>query len=620
MTTPSTGSPRTLALALLLFGLGLALYWPTRDFAFLNYDDDVYVTANAGVRGGPTPAGVRWAFTTGHAANWHPVTWLSHQLDVACFGLDAGAHHRTNAVLHGLAMALLFLALLALSGARGASALVAAFFGLHPLRVESVAWIAERKDLLAGVFGFACLGAWAGWVKRGGALRYGASLGAFALALLAKPMMVTLPAILLVLDGWPLRRLGTSARTAWGRVREKLPFFALAAASSFVTLRVQTAGGALGPFETIGLGPRLANALGSTATYAWKTIWPSGSSVFHPHPVLARPPRGPWTPSVFLALAFLLGTTWLLVRLRRRAPFALAGWLWFLGTLVPMCGLVQVGLQGWAERYSYLPSIGLGILLVFTGRSLATSVFARRLATTLAVAGLAALTWTSHAWLAHWRDSRALFEQALRVEESSVAHVNLGRALEELGDLARAETHYTRALDFPPVPSGARVNLARVLRAQGRSEEARLVLESALLAEPNSFLAHGELGWLLAEAGRDAEGLPHLRRALELAPGRPALQNNLAWVLATSPTDAAPEEARVLAAELCERTHGQQAGYLETLAAALARLGRNDEAAQVQEQVLRRVSREHRARQAERLERYRAGQPFVRPNSPRPGP
>jgi len=605
---------RPFLLAGLLFALTLALYWRTGEFAFLNYDDDVYVTQNPAVRGGLTWQGVGWAFTTGHAANWHPLTWLSHQLDVELFGLDAGAHHRTSAVLHALNAALCLLALSALTGASGRSALVAAFFALHPLRVESVAWVAERKDLLAASCAFACLWIYAGYARAGGRARYLACLGTFALGLSAKPMLVTLPFVLLLLDVWPLRRLGLFPRPAppYGVLREKLPFFLLAGISALVTLLVQRAGGAFGSADAIGLMARVANAFRAGGIYVWKTFVPTGLCAYHPHPALAEPPLGPWSAGAWAGLALFLLVSALVAGLRRRAPYALVGWLWFVGMLVPVSGLVQVGLQGWAERYSYMPSLGLGIALVWGAGELVEKTRARAAGIVSGLLLLAALAFASHRQVTAWRDSRTLFEHALRVDESAVAHVNLGRALEESGDVAGAGEHYARALELRPSLDGARVNLARAWRAQGRTDEAREQLERALAGDPGLGPAHAELGLLLSELGDDAAAVLHMRRAVELDPTDPALQNILAWVLATSRTEARPEEALAIAQRLCEHTRYAQAGFLESLAAAQARLGRFDRAVEFQSLALEKVPAAHRARLGKVLELYRAGQPFLK--------
>ncbi len=600
-------------LAALLLALTLALYARTGTFEFVRYDDDVYVTENEPVRAGLSAAGARWAFTTGHAANWHPLTWLSHQLDVELFGLDAGAHHRTNALLHALNAALLFLALRALTGASGRCLLIAALFAWHPLRVESVAWVAERKDLLSAAFGFAALWAWAGYARgagsaRGGAARYGLALGLFGLGLLAKPMGVTLPFVLLLLDHWPL---GRRAQSSLARlVLEKLPFLLLAAGSALVTLFVQRAGGAVNALEQLGFAARVANAFRACGLYAWKSLWPGELGPLHLHPAYLEPGSPPWSASALAGLVFVLSTSAALVALRRRAPYALMGWLWFLGTLVPVLGLVQVGWQGWAERYSYVPTIGLALALVWSGHELARTPRARGAATALLALALAGLCVATTRQLGVWHDTRALFTHLLTLEERNfVAHNNLAEALEQDGDLAGAQRHYARALELHPRMPPVRVNLARVLRAQGELEAARLELERALADDPGLTRARADLGALLAGLGRDGEALEHLRRARADLPEDAALLNVLAWVLATSASHAEPQEALALA----ERLSAGPAvlpGTLESRAAALARLGRFAEAIEWQERALALAPPSARAR--ERLELYRAGQAFVR--------
>jgi tetratricopeptide (TPR) repeat protein len=610
--TPPAPSLRSAWPAALLFVATLSLFWRTSGFDFLNYDDDTYVTANAAVRGGLSGAGLGWAFATGHAANWHPLTWLSHQLDVELFGLDSGAHHRTNVLLHALNAALCFAALRALTGASGKSAMAAALFALHPLRVESVAWVAERKDLLAGTFGLASLWAYAGYARSGGSLRYGLCLALFALGLLAKPMLVTLPCLFLVLDHWPLARLdGREPLFRRLLLREKLPFLALAAGSALVTLVVQQAGGAFGALEHVPFGPRLVNALRALGLYLATSFAPSGQSVFHPHPFLSTPQGGGWSFGAGLGLAAAVAWVALGLRLRRRAPELLTGAAWFLGMLVPVLGLLQVGLQGWAERYTYLPSIGLALSLTW---ALDRWPGGRARAATLVLAGgaLAALAWASARALEPWRNSRTLFEHALRVEESVVAHTNLARALEEAGELAEAERHFARAAELAPRLAGPRLNRARVLVDLGRASEAEPELRAAVLAEPGLALAHANLGWILVESGDEAEGCEHLRRALALEPEQPAHLNNLAWVLATGPNAADASEALALAERLVAASRGTQPAHLETLAAALARLERFEEAVLWQTRALERVRGSARPLIEERLALYRARKPFLR--------
>ncbi len=631
--------PRSpLLLASSLFLLTLALYARTASFSFLNYDDDVYVTENPRVLAGLDGGSLRWAFTSGHAANWHPLTWLSHMLDVEWFGLDAGKHHLASACLHALNGALLFLALRSLTRALWPSFFAAALFALHPLRIESVAWVAERKDVLSGLFWMASLWAYASWTRWGGAARYLLLLVLFALGLMAKPMLVTLPCVLLLLDAWPLGRMGTQCgsggspsltpthpgdvpratgrgRGGYGLLLEKLPLFGLALGSALVTFRVQQAGGALGPLDTIDLEARLANGIESTVWYVQKTLWPTGLCAFYPHRGIDAV-ASPWTVRVLLSAALLALLTTLAVHVRRRSPGTLVGWLWFLGTLVPVIGLVQVGLQARADRYTYLPSVGLAIALVWGLLALVPSTDARR--RVLAPAGLVALgalALASWRQLGTWKDSASVFSRALEVtEQNPVAHVNLGQALHEHGRLEEAAEQFLAALDLRPRLAPARCNLGKVRRAQGRRSEAAEEFQRALELDPESPEAHAELGWLLAEEGHDPEGIVHLRRAVALEPADPTLRNNLAWVLATSRSAASPAEARAIAEELCRRTGFTQPGFLETLAAALARLQRFDEAVRWQMQALAspRIPPVARPALESRLQLYRGRQPYLK--------
>ena len=622
-------SRRAAWLALILFVLTLALYGRSVAFDFLNYDDDVYVTRNPAVRLGLAPETVRWAFTTDHAANWHPLTWLSHMLDVELFGLEPGAHHLTSAILHALNAALLLLVLSSATKELWPSAFCAAFFALHPLRVESVAWVAERKDVLAGVFWMSTLLAWVRYARRGGWARYAIALGCFVLGLLAKPMLVTLPFVLLLLDVWPLERWRSrrapvpspapthpggqtdGAARGFVLIGEKIPFFLLAAASCVVTAIVQRAGGAIGPLGAIGLTARIANAIESYAIYVLKTLWPTQLSAFRPHPALSSDFHV-WHPTLFAAAALLLGACVLAWALRRRAPGVLVGWLWFLGTLVPVIGLVQVGLQAWADRYSYLPSVGLGIALAWGALASLRSARLQRLvlapASIAIVAACALLTWRQ---LGVWKDSSTLFAHALAIDPRNfLAHTNLGQALEAQGKLDEAAEHYVEALRLRGHLAPVRASLGKLRLAQGRFDEAAAELERALLYDPELVDAHASLGWTRFRQARDQEAIEHMRRAVELSPRDHFLANNLAWMLATSPTAGRPEEALALAQRLCRLTGKKQPGFLETLAAALARLQRYDEAEEWQRRALESVPEEARPELEARLELYRSGKPF----------
>jgi tetratricopeptide (TPR) repeat protein len=557
--------PRVLAAALFL--VTALVFWPATSFEFLAYDDDVYVTNNAFVRAGLTGESLRAAFTSGAAANWHPLTWLSHQLDVALFALEPGPHHRTSVLLHALNAALAFLALRALTQRAVASLLVAALFALHPLRVESVAWIAERKDVLCGTFFFALLWAHAHWARTRRRGAYVLSVALLALGLMAKPMLVTSPAVLLVLDVWPL------ARRDWrAALLEKLPLVALALLSCVVTYAVQERGGALAALSEVGALARLELALRALVQYVGITLWPTHLTPFHPHPALETSAQLVALPLAALVAGALASSAWFL---RRRAPAVPAGLALFVGMLVPVLGLVSVGLAGWAERYTYLPSLGLGLALVF-GVGALVPARAQRGAALVCVLGLVGLTGVTARTLPHWRDDRALFSHAVAVEPSSVAHVQLGNALERAGEPEAALRELAAALARRPELAGARVNRARLLLALERPDEARAELRAAA-----------------ATPGVDETTV-----------------SLVAWVLATSAGAGDPELARGLALELTRRSPGQLA-HRETLAAAEARLGNTAEAARLQAELLPRLPASARAAAEERLALYRAGKPFL---------
>jgi protein O-mannosyl-transferase len=397
---------------------------------FLSLDDGIYVTGNPEVRAGLTAGGVRFAFTSFRGGPWHPLTWLSHMLDVELFGLDPAGHHATNVALHAATTAVLFLALAALTGAPWTSALAAALFGLHPLRAESVAWVAERKDVLAGLFFALALWAYAGYARRGGALRMAGVAVAMALGLMAKPSIVTLPFVLLLLDVWPLGRLDLFARPPpWrqlgGLVAEKLPLFLLAAAASVLSVVSQGAGGGVASAEEAPLAARLLNAVLAYGTYLRKTLWPSDLAVFYPYPRTF-----PWL-SLAVAALLLGGVSALALAQLRRRPWLAVGWLWFLGVMVPMVGLVQVGGQALADRYSYLPSIGLCLIAAFGLGELAGRGPRARAAVVsaslLALAAGAALTWRQ---VGFWRDNATLYRHAYEVtDDNFLAATNLAWVL-----------------------------------------------------------------------------------------------------------------------------------------------------------------------------------------------
>jgi tetratricopeptide (TPR) repeat protein len=500
---------------------------------FVNYDDPDYVTANAHVQAGLSWDTVRWALGAAEASNWHPLTWLSHAADVSWFGRDARGHHATSVLLHGCDAALAFLALFRLTGARWTSALAAALFAWHPLRVESVAWVAERKDVLSGVCWFLALWAYAVHAerRRSGArpgLAYALALAAFALGLMAKPMLVTLPCVLLLLDVWPLRRLdfaGGRGESVWRLVAEKLPFLALAAASSVVTYLVQSHGGSVS--AALGPGQRLANAGVAVAAYLGNFLWPTELAVLYPHP-------GTWPAArVAVAAVLLLSLTALAWWQRSRRPWLGVGWLWFVGTLVPVLGLVQVGLQCRADRYTYLPIIGVELALLWSVREFVVSVQARRRAALISAAVLLVLVTLTWRQLAVWRDSLTLFDQALAVTRGNyVAHDNRGYHLASLGRLDDALAAYRQALALRPDYLNANNNLGHALIQLGRPAEAVPPLRAALAANPEHLEVRNNLANALSDLGQLGEAMEQYEFVLARRPRHANALNGSGVVLA----------------------------------------------------------------------------------------
>lgn len=480
------------AVALLL--LVHAIYAPALHYGFVDYDDNRYVTDNPFVQRGLDSRSVGWAFTSVHASNWHPLTWLSHMTDVELFGLDAGAHHRTNVLFHGLNAALLLLVWFRLSGRVWLSLLVASLFAVHPLRVESVAWISERKDLLAALFWIASVGVYASYVRRGGSLRHAALCALFVLGLLAKPMGVTLPLILLLLDYWPLGRAPLGWRAL---LREKIPLFALAVASAVTTLAVQRAGGAMMASESWGIGPRLANAFWSYVRYLSMHLWPVDLACFYPHPAAIGRPMAMRATGAALLLSVISIAVW---RARRHHPWALVGGGWFAVALLPVIGIVQVGGQAMADRYSYIPSIGLYLIAAWTlARCQALPRMPRALLPSLAVAALCVLALLSRQQLRVWKDSRSLFAHAARVVPGNyLAHHNLGSVLQAAGDEAAAAVHYESAMAIRPDFAPPYHNLGLIRIAEGDTAQAIALFRRAVALDPGYLAAQRSLEAALA--------------------------------------------------------------------------------------------------------------------------
>ena len=523
---PALGRRADVWICLALLAASLAVYAPVRHFDFVNFDDPEYVRDNPHVRAGLTPEGIAWAFTSTESANWFPVTRLSHMLDAQLFRMRAGPQHLVSVVFHALGALCLFAFLRRSTGARWPSAFVAMLFAVHPAHVESVAWVAERKDVLCALFWFLALWAYARYAERRGAGRYLLVLLPFCLGLMSKPMIVTLPLVLLLLDVWPLGR-----RPALG---EKLPFFALAAAGAVVTYLVQRGSGAVEALGAFPFGLRVENALVSYVIYAAKTFWPTRLAVFYPYPS-----QVPLWQAGLAALA-LAGITIAVLRSLRSRPYLAAGWLWYLVTLAPVIGLVQVGAQARADRYLYVPMVGLCIMLAWgTADWLGHAPRFRRAVAAAAAAACLSSAALAAAQVRHWRDSQALFEHALAVTDGNyLAHHNLGVALAEMpGRLPEAIAHYRAALAIRPDSARAHTDLGNALaKLPGRALEAVAEYRAALRISPDYAVPHNDLGNTLAGIpGRLPEAIAEYRAALGIDPGYAAAHNNLGFALAQVP-------------------------------------------------------------------------------------
>lgn len=481
-------------------------------------DDQAYLVANRRLLEGFTPANLAWAFTSFEQANWHPVTWLSHLLDVRLFGLRPAGHHATNLLLHLLNTLLLFAVLRRLTGRVWRSAAVVALFALHPLRVESVAWVAERKDLLCGLFWILSLGAYARWCARPGVGRYLGLLGVALLALLSKPMAVTLPFVLLLLDFWPLgRALGRPFPAGLARlVAEKIPLFLLVAGSCVLTLRAQGHFGAIYQPAGYDLAQRVKAAAVAYPAYLGKTFWPEALSFLYP---LA--PGGQRLGAVLAAAGLLLAVSAAAVALHRRAPATATGWFWFAGTLVPVTGLVQVGMQAHADRYTYLPHIGLFVGLVWGTAALCARAPRLRLLLALALLpALAALSLRTATQVTLWRDEVTLYGHAVAVTRGNwLMHYRLALALERGGRAAEAAAQYEETLRLEPRHVEARMALAQLRQQLGRYEEALVHFRQAAIYAPGNAYARKGLGALLEQRGDLAGAIVHYGAAARLEPG-----------------------------------------------------------------------------------------------------
>ena len=704
-----TSERRRTALACVLLVLAvLAIYAPVYYYDFLNYDDGDYVVLNSQVNGGISKAGLIWAWANLHGEHtyWHPLTWVSHMLDCQLFGLNPGPHHLVNVLFHAVNSILLFLVLKRMTGAFGRSALVAGLFALHPLQVDTVAWVTERKSLLSTLFWLLTMWAYVRYaegrrkkavvsnqlsvisnqsdgsrntqhatgkpprsavpsstfgVQRSmfdvrlspPSLFYFLSLFSFALGLTAKPALVTLPFVLLLLDYWPLRRLqlpwlkvrcsrldvgcsqpvgdqsllasaAAKPLSVWRLLWEKLPFLALAAAASFVTVAAHQQ---LHSFNRLALPLdwRIANAVVSYVRYLGKAFWPAHLAVFYPCP-------GVWAEEVVAGSGLvLLALSALVIWRARVAPYLVTGWLWFLGVLVPMIGIIQAGDQAMADRFAYVPLIGLFIMIVWAvgdwaGRwpqRSAGGISRYGGLTGLLVLGACALATSRQ--LPYWQNTVTLFEHALAVtSDNATARVVLGNGLQSQGRNERALSEYRAATALVPSTPKANYNLALLLQAKGEWQEAAEQYEIAILGNPEQPDAHFYLAEALQHLGRTREAVFHLREALRFDPDSMAALNNLAWVLASSndPDIRNGAEAVRLAERACERTKYQVTLFVGTLAAAYAEAGRFAEAVATAQKACDMASKakdpELFRRNQELLELYRARQPYREPATPAP--
>lgn len=539
---------RVLWIGAALVAAVVAVYAQVYRHDFIDFDDPAYVSENLHVSRGLRLEGVIWAFTTGHAANWHPLTWLSHMADCTLFGLRPGAHHLVNVLFHAANALLLFALFHSLTGAVWRSAFVAGLFALHPLHVESVAWVAERKDVLSTFLGLLALLAYARHVRNPGTGRYLTALVLFALSLMAKPMLVTLPFVLLLLDYWPLgrfalpadapggkarRQRAASVRTllaaAYPLVREKIPFFALSAISCVVTYAVQKAGGAVKASAVMPAGAKIPNALHSYIAYLVHTVRPDGLSAFYPYPAEPYPA---WETAA-AAAALIAASIWS-VRLGARFAYLPVGWFWYLGTLVPVIGIVQVGGQAMADRYTYVPLVGVFVIAAWGVADWAGG--RRALRTAAAVAGAGALIGgavLTYRQVGLWRDTMRLFSHALELDAGNyVAHQNLGTAWAKRGDYRRAIEHFEKALRLRPTDPTILGDYGLASYRLGNVDEAIALYSKALASNPDHAYALRNLGIALYDRGRYAEAAGYLERARRRMPDNPLLLYTLGNSLA----------------------------------------------------------------------------------------
>jgi protein O-mannosyl-transferase len=655
----------------------LACYWPARHFDFVNLDDPTYVYSTPMVTRGLSWPGLAWAFRSFDGGNWNPLVWLSHMADCQLYGLNPGGHHLTNLALHILNVLLLFLVFRSMTGAIWRSAFLAAMFAWHPMHVESVAWVAERKDVLSTSFWLGAIWAYAAFTKATGRPRplyYGLALLLFALGLMCKSMLVTLPLVFFLLDYWPLRRAEPPGKL----VLEKIPFLALSLAASVLAVGAQQSVGALGGAPPLAM--RMENAVVAYAVYIEKLFWPVDLAVFYPFPQSIPI----WQP---LAAALLLAAaSWAVIWGTRQRRYLGVGWFWFLGTLVPVIGVGQVGMQSLADRYTYVPYIGLALIVSWGLGDLAEAWPRARTAVALAAAlALACCVAATSRQVGYWRNNTSLYQHALRVTSGNyLVHNNLGNMLTDDRKLAEAaneyqevirlkptaakpynnlgkvyalqdklseamplfaraisldpkmeEAHYNlghadlqmsntteavaelrTALRLNPDDGPAQQDLADALIKSGKAAEAIAYFENAAKRDRTDAHAYFSLGWACEEAQQPEQALASYKEASRLAPDNPQCLNAVAWILATCPKDGVRNgpEAVTLATRACAITKRRNTALLDTLATALAEAGRFDEAIKTTEEFQALAVSAHDTNTADmarkRLELYKARKPY----------
>ncbi|MGB7567527.1 MAG: tetratricopeptide repeat protein [Chitinivibrionales bacterium] len=560
----------TVVLCLALVLSTLAVYSQMYNHGFIAYDDNQYVYENAKVKNGLTLPNIAWAFSTFYYANWHPLTWLSHMTDCQLFGLNPGLHHGMNLFFHMANVLLLFAIFMRVTRRPWRSFFVAGIFALHPLHVESVAWISERKDVLSTLFGLLSLYFYIRHAEKPAALSYALLLLNFAMSLMAKPMLVTLPFVFLLLDIWPLKRMQIPfVKKNRALIAEKIPLLVMAAVSSALTYMAQHAYGAVIPLVSLPLSQRIGNAAIAYCLYLVKAFRPSRLAVLYPI-------QTPVASSVIFAAIFLLAVTIIAVFSFKKRPYILTGWLWYIGMLVPVIGIVQVGVQSMADRYTYLPLVGISAALVWLladigeERRIRKSIYITIGCALFLCLGLCAFRQT-----AYWKSSLSLFEHTLAVTDGNFTiHNNLGTVLEREGMFDDAMTHYREALSINDNFAEAHANLGFDLLREGKFEEAGSHLFAAVRINPKAPKAQGDLGTFLAAQGRFDESITHFEKCLSMVPDYPEIQCNLCYALLQLKR---PEEALAH----CTKALQLKPGFIDArynLGMAFAAMGRNAEA------------------------------------------